>query len=160
MPKGVVTLVNLFDLQNQFQGPPNTKVQNSMLSHEKINILTDVDPNFINLGIRCSPTERKTFINMFRKYQDVFSWMYNELKTYETLIIQHVIPIKGGVKPLQKNIWKVHPTLNPFIQKELKNLLDAQIIFKVRHSTRVSNLVPVRQMSSHSQLWINLKNMN
>ena len=75
----------------------------------------------------------------------MFAWTYDDLKTYDTRIIQHVIPIKDGVKPIQQKLKKIHPTLKLVIQKELKKLLDAQIIFKVRHSTWVSNMVPVRK---------------
>jgi hypothetical protein len=66
---------------------------------------------------------------------------------YDTNIIQHIIPLKEGVKPYQQNNFKVHLTLEPLIQKKLKKLLDAHIIFKVHHSTWVSNLVPMRNKS-------------
>lgn len=39
------------------------------------------------------------------------------------------------------------PALEPLTQNQLKKLLDARIIFKVRHSTWVSNLVPVHKKS-------------
>jgi len=58
-------------------------------------------------------------------------------------IIQHIIPLKEGVKPYQQKLRKVHPSLEPLIQKELTKFLDAQIIYKVHHSMWVSNLVPV-----------------
>lgn len=74
--------------------------------------------------------------------------MYDNLKTYDTQIIQHVIHTKEGVKPFEYKLRKVHPTLYPLIQKELKKLLDECIIFKVRHTTWVSNLVRIRTMSS------------
>lgn len=73
----------------------------------------------------------------------MFAWTYNDLKTYSTCIIQHVIPIKEGTKLFQQKLRKILPMLEPLIQKELGKLLDAQIIFKVRHSTWVYNLVPV-----------------
>ena len=41
----------------------------------------------------------------------------------------------------------MHPKLEPLIQSEVKKLLDAKIIFKVRHLEWVSNLVPVRKKS-------------
>lgn len=34
LPKGVVTLEKLFDLQIRFKGPPNTKTHSSTLSYE------------------------------------------------------------------------------------------------------------------------------
>ena len=77
----------------------------------------------------------------------MFAWTYEELKTYDTKIIQHVIPIKAGINPCQQPLRKMHPNMEPLIQSELKKLLDAKIIFKVRHSELVSNLVPLRKKS-------------
>ena len=71
--------------------------------------------------------------------------MYEYLKTYDTHIIQHIIPIKAGVKPFQQQLRKIHPKLEPLIQNEVKKLLDAKIIFRVRHLEWVENLVQVRK---------------
>ena len=73
--------------------------------------------------------------------------MYKELKTYDASIIKHIVPNKADVKPYQQPLRKMHPKLEPLIQSEVKKLLDARIIFKVRHSEWVSNLVPVRKKS-------------
>jgi hypothetical protein len=67
--------------------------------------------------------------------QEILRWTYEYMKTYDTHIIQHIIPIKEGVNPFQQKLRKIHPTLEMLIHKELKRLLDAQIIFKVHHST-------------------------
>jgi hypothetical protein len=44
--------------------------------------------------------------------------------------------------------------------QELKNLLDAKIIFQVRHSTWVANLVPVRNNSGEILLCVDFRNLN
>jgi hypothetical protein len=36
MPKGIVNLEKLFDLQNKFKGSPNVKTNSSSLGHEVI----------------------------------------------------------------------------------------------------------------------------
>ena len=74
----------------------------------------------------------------------MFSYTYEEIKTYDTNIIQHVILIKVGVNPYQQPLRKMHPKLEPLIQSEVKKLLDAKIILKVRNLEWVLNLVPVR----------------
>ena len=71
-------------------------------------------------------------------------WTYEDLKTYDTNIIQHVIPLKENTKPFQQKLRKMHPSLEPLVKKELNKLLAAKIIFPVRHTTWVANLVPVR----------------
>ena len=54
----------------------------------------------------------------------------------------------------------MHPKLEPLIQSEVKKLLDARIIFKVRHSEWVSNLVPVRKKSREIRLCMDFRNLN
>ena len=115
---------------------------------------TEAEPKYVNLGKCCSPSERSKFISLFRQYKDVFSWNYEYLKTYDTKIIQHVIPIKVGVKPYQQPLRKMHPKLEPLIQSEVKKLLDAKIIFKVRHLESISNLVLLRKKYGEIRLCV------
>ena len=82
------------------------------------------------------------------------------MKTHGTNIIQHVIPIRSGIKPYQQPLRKMHPKLEPLIQSKVKKLLDARIIFKVRHSEWVSNLVPVRNKSVEIRLCMDFRNLN
>ena len=124
----------MFDLNNKFRRATNVNTHSSYLQFQLTNLGIEVESKYVNLGKCCSPGERSKFINLFRQYKDVFSWTYEDLNMYDTKIIQHVIPIKVGVKPYQKPLRKMHPKLEPLIQSEVKKLLDAKIIFKVRHS--------------------------
>ena len=130
------------------------------MQYELINLGVESEPKYVNLGKCCSPGERIKFINLFQQYKYVFSWTYGDLKTYETHIIQHIIPIKAGVKPFQQQLQKMHPKLEPLIQNEVKKLFDAKIIFKVRHSKWVANLVPVRKKSGEIRLRVDFRNLN
>ena len=40
-------------------------------------------------------------MKFFREFKDVFAWTYEDLKTYDTNIIQHIIPLKEDAKPLK-----------------------------------------------------------
>jgi hypothetical protein len=72
--------------------------------HETINLGTLENPKNINLGKTISKEERKAYLKLFRQYQDVFAWSYRDLKTYDTCIIQHTIPLKPEVKPFQQKL--------------------------------------------------------
>ena len=87
IPKGVRTLEQMFDLDNKFRKPVNVKTHSSSLQFELINLGTKDEPKYVNLGKCCSPGERSKFINLFRQYKDVFTWTYEDLKTYDTKII-------------------------------------------------------------------------
>ena len=99
IPKGVRTLEWMFDLNDKFGRPVNVKTHNLSLQFELINLGTEIEPKYVNLGKCCSLGERNKFISLFKQYKDVFAWTYEDLKTYETNIIQHVIPIRSRVKP-------------------------------------------------------------
>ena len=66
-----------------------------------MNLGSEADPKYVKLGKCCSPRERHKFTNLLKKYKDVFACTYGDLKTYDTWIIQHVLPIKSGVNPFQ-----------------------------------------------------------
>ena len=101
IPKGVANLENLFELRERFKGSTNTKIGISCPMYETINIGTPGNPKNINLGKTMLKEERKAYLKIFREYQDVFAWSYQDLKTYDICIIQHIIPLKPRVKPFQ-----------------------------------------------------------
>jgi hypothetical protein len=86
--------------------------------------------------------------------------MDQDLKTYDTRIIQHTIPLKFGVKHFQQNLHKYHPSLEPLMYQELKKSLNAKIIFQVRHFAWVQNLVPFRKNSREILLCVDFRNLN
>jgi hypothetical protein len=158
--KGIANLENLFDLRERFKGSKNAKTKSSCPMHETINLGTLENPKNINLGKTISKEERKAYLKIFRQYQDFFAWSYRDMKTYDTRIIQHIIPLNPKVKPFQQKLWKYHPSLEPLMCQDLKKLLDAKITFQVRHSAWVSNLVLVRKKSGEIRLCIDFRNLN
>ena len=66
IPKGVRTLERMFDLDNKFRRLENVKTHSSSLQFQLINLGTEVDPRYVNLGKCCSPGERNKFISLFK----------------------------------------------------------------------------------------------
>jgi hypothetical protein len=99
IPKGVANLKNIFDLRDSFKGPKNAKIGSSCPIYETINLGTAKNPKNVNLRKAVSKEDMKAYLKLFKEYQDVFAWSYQELKTYDTRIIQHTIPLKYGIKP-------------------------------------------------------------
>jgi hypothetical protein len=102
----------------------NPKINNSTMMHTLVDLGTLEQPKFINLGTCCSEAKKQTLTQLFKKYQDVFTWTYEDLKTYDIHIIQQIIPIKEGFKPFQQKLRKINLTIELSIQKELKKLLE------------------------------------
>ena len=91
----------MFDLNNKFRRPTTVKTHNSYMQFELVNLGSEVEPKYVNLGKCFSLEERSKFIPLFKQYKDVFSWTYEDIKTYDTCIIQHVVPIKARLKSFQ-----------------------------------------------------------
>ena len=101
MPKNIIRLEKLFDLQDKFKRPTNMKINSSSLRYEAVNLGIEQNAQTINLGINCTHAEKVAFMRLFKEYKDVFTWIYEDLKTYDTNIIQHIIPLKEDAKPFQ-----------------------------------------------------------
>ena len=84
----------------------------------------------------------------------MFAWSYDDLKNFDTQIIQHVIPMKPQSKPFQQKLRKMHAALEPAVKKELNKLLTARIIFPIRHTQWVANLIPVRKKNGDIRLCV------
>lgn len=160
MPKNIVKMEKLFDLQDKFKRSTNTKTSRSSLKLEVINLGTQHNPKTINLGTNCTHVERTTFIKLFKEYKHVFTWNYEDLKTYDMKIIHHMIPLKEYAKPFQQKLRKMNPFLESLVKKELNKLLVARIIFPIQHTTWVANLVPVKKKSGEIWICIDFRNLN
>jgi hypothetical protein len=84
----------------------------------------------------------------------MFAWGYEDLKSYDTSIIQHRIPIKEDLKPFRHKLRRINPKLLPLIEKEIKKMYDAKIIVPLRFSKWVSNMVPTRNKTGEIRLCI------
>ena len=90
----------------------------------------------------------------------MFAWKYEDLKFYDTLLIQHTIPIKENENPFRKKLRRINPLLLPLIEKEIKKIFDANIIVYLKHSKWLSNVVPVRKKNGEIRIWIEFRNLN
>jgi hypothetical protein len=88
IPKSVVRLEKFYDFEDKFKKTVNCKTNSSSLIYEKVNLGTNENPHFINLGLGCSKQEKVAFIKLFKEFKDVFSWTYEDIKTFDPNIIQ------------------------------------------------------------------------
>jgi hypothetical protein len=54
----------------------------------------------------------------------------------------------------------MHPSLEPQVKAELNKMLEARIIFPVRHTQWISNLVHVRKKNGDIRLCVDFRNLN
>ena len=59
---------------------------------EDYNIGSPQEPKFVKLSRLLSTEERAQYVRLMKEFSDVFAWHYEDLKVYDTAIIQHTIP--------------------------------------------------------------------
>eukprot|EP00253_Pinus_taeda_P001603 PITA_01603 len=114
----------------------------------------------IKLSKNLPPNQKQKYVDLFKEFQDVFAWSYEDLKSYDTSVIQHTIPLKPNQKPFKQKLRRINPMLLPLIEKEVKRMFEAGIIAPIRFSEWVSNLVPTRKKSGEIRLCVDLRNLN
>lgn len=157
IPKGLIPLENLFDQNDVLRNSQSISSQDDI---EEINIGTNDDIKNIKIYASLDPEIKPQYLKLLQSYKDVFAWTYANLKTYDTSLIHHKIPLKPETIPYQQKHRRINPALLPTVEKEIKKMLDAQIILPLRYSNWVANLVPVRKKNGEIRLCVDFRNLN
>jgi ribonuclease HI len=157
IPRGLVPLERLFDRNDvSLKG----EVSEDDTGTIQCNIGTENEPKLIKLSRSLTKEQRSEYIGLLKEFADVFAWTYEDLKTYDTSIIEHKIPLKEEAKPFRQKLRQINPMLLPIMEREVKKLLQAQIIVPLRYSEWVANLVPVRKKNGEIRLCVDFRNLN
>jgi hypothetical protein len=155
--KGLVPLERMFDGNDV---AVKGIFSNGDVDTVECNISTQEEPKFFKLSSSLTKEQRVEYTELLREFADVFAWTYKDLKTYDTSVIEHKIPLKGEAKPFRQKLRQINPILFPIMEREVKNLLYAQIIVPLRYSEWVSNLVSVRKKSGEIRLCVDFRNLD
>ena len=140
--KGVIPLEILFDKNDM---PLKSTLQPQPEEVEDYNIGTKEESGMVNISKYLPPGVKSKYKNLLGQYKDVFAWSYEELRTYNTTVIEHKLPLKPGIKPFRQKLRQINHILLPVVEREVKKLLDTKIIVPLRYSDWVENLVPARK---------------
>jgi hypothetical protein len=120
IPKGLVPLEKLFD-NNDVE--KSTKITINEGDVEDCNIRTPEDPKIVKLSRNLSPEVKERYVKLMKEFPNVFPWSYDELKVYDTNIIQHVILIKKDHKTFKHKLRRINPLLLPLVEKRSKETI-------------------------------------
>jgi hypothetical protein len=157
IPRGLIPLERLFDGNDV---AVKGRVSDEDVDTTECKIGTPKKPKYVKLSRSLTTEQRAKYTELMREFADVFAWTYEDLKTYDTSIIEHNIPLKEGAKTFRQKLRQINPMLLPVMEKEVKKLLEAQIIVPLRYSEWVANLVLVRRKSGEIRLCVDFRNLN
>ena len=135
-------LEELFDFNDGENKPKLEPVETEV---EECKIGSEKKPKMIKLSKTLPAHIKLKYIELFKEFSDIFAWRYEDLKSYDTEIIQHKIPLKENQKPFKQKLRRINPVQLPLVKKEIMKMYEADIIVPIRYSEWVSNLVSVRK---------------
>ena len=91
IPRVLAPLEDLFDFDDVEKKPT---IEHANSDIEECNIGTEDRPKMIKLVKSIPANMKKKYTDLFKEFIDVFAWSYEDLKAYDTNIIQHKIPLK------------------------------------------------------------------
>jgi ribonuclease HI len=100
IPRGLVPLEKLFD-QNDVPLKPDKKEEDHVVF--KYNLGDEQCPKTINLSTQLTAEQRSDYGSLMKEFSDIFAWEYSDLKTYDTQVIEHRIPLKKEATHSRKN---------------------------------------------------------
>jgi hypothetical protein len=84
IPKGLVPLERIFD-SNDVAVKAKRPIDDAEIS--ECNIGTEENPKFVKLSSSLSREQRSEYAELLKKFADVFSWTYEDLRTYDTTLL-------------------------------------------------------------------------
>jgi hypothetical protein len=96
--KGLIPLERLFDGNDVvIKG----RVSGDDADTAECNIGTPEEPRLVKLSKSLTEEQRIEYTKLLKELADVFAWTYEDLKTYDTSVIEHKIPLKEEAKPFK-----------------------------------------------------------
>jgi hypothetical protein len=95
IPRGLVPLEILFDSNDFYKGDVIKNQEEAVID---CNIGTIENPKIINFPKALAGEQKYRYVSLIKKNYDTFAWSYEDLKTFDTDIIQHKIPLKTSSK--------------------------------------------------------------
>jgi hypothetical protein len=120
IPRGLFPLERIFDRNDvALKG----EISEDDTDTNQCNIGTENETKFVKLSRSLTTEQRAEYAGLLREFADVFAWTYGDLKTYDTSIIEHKIPLKKEEKPFRQKLRQINPMLLPIMEREVKKLL-------------------------------------
>jgi hypothetical protein len=91
IPKGLILLEILFDRDDI---PLKSTLQPQPKEVEDCNVGTKETPKLVKISKYLPPKIKRKYVELLKQYKYVSLWYYDELRTYDTTIIEHKILLK------------------------------------------------------------------
>jgi hypothetical protein len=159
VPKDCIQYESLFTKDDHAKNLLEEVTTRKVKETRKVNIGRDSCLKYINLRVDCTTEEVNQYVAFLKEYIDVFTWTYDDFKSYDKTIFQHIIPLREESKHVKKKIRMMNPKLKHLVKIELEKLKKVGIIYPIRHFNWLSNLVIVRRKTREIWMYVDFRDL-
>ena len=114
----------------------------------------------IRVGSQLSQEEVRAYKELTDEFDDIFAWLYKDLKGISPDMVEHKIPPIPGGRPIRHKEKRINPRLQLLVRAELECLLRANFIRLVEIMDWVSPMVLVKKKNGKLRLCMDYQKLN
>ena len=125
-----------------------------------LNLETIDDPKLVKLNANLNPQLTTAATSLFREYQDVFAFSYEDLRGIPEHIAIHCIKLDTAISPSHEARYRMNPNYAKGVKEDLEKLLKAGFIEPVDQATWLSPIVVVPKKNGKLRICIDFRRFN
>ena len=114
----------------------------------------------VNIGADCSPEEILIYTELFKEFQDVFAWSYEEMPGIDPRIVEHEIRTYLDAKPIRQFLRAINSRKAYVIKAEVEKLLNVGFIYPAPLTEWVSNSIPINKKQGTIDVCMHFRDLN
>ena len=96
---------------------PAPEVQDPL---ETIDLRTKEDPRPIQISGLLETEDRAGIVDLLHEFKDCFAWHYTEMPGLDPTLVEHMMPIKEGFKPVKQAPRRMSKEIEEKVKKKLR----------------------------------------
>ena len=78
----------------------------------------------VKVGTGMTASIHNKLVTLLQDYQDVFTWSYRYMPSFDSNMVQHRLPLNPGCSPVKQKLRRIKPEMSLKIKEEVKKQFD------------------------------------
>ena len=108
------------------------------------------DPRPIQLIGLFEAGDQAKIMSLLHEFKDCFAWHYTKIPGLDSTLIEHIMPIKEGYKPMKQAPRRMSKEIEQKVKEEIKRLVKARFIRPTKYVKWLANIVPILKVVANA----------
>ena len=95
---------------------------------EVIDLGKEEDPRAIQISGLLETNDRANIVCLLQEFKDCFAWHYTEMPGLDSILVEHIMPINEGYKPVKQAPRRMLKEIEENVKEEIERLVKAGFI--------------------------------